>query len=411
MWRYATVLLLSAAMLLVANGVDPTSAFLTSTKSVTGNAFATSTTFCRQPTLSFLTGFEYGPISGLGPFDSTATAGGTPVGDATVKRNGSYSAKVPKAALGASSVTKTLTGSAAVARLAVYLDSLPLTSVAQLATVGVSSGSALNLRYNATTQKLELAFGSNTAAAAATTTVAATWYLIDVSVDVSANPRTASWRINSIDQAATSAAETASTVNALTLGSSTTADVFTAHYDDIVVASSTSAYPIGDGAVLALSPNASPTSGHNLPTSFQYDSGVAIDANLYTRLDDVPLNSTSDYVKQTTQSSSAYLQLDLADVASGCINGVRAMVALHAAGTGANVSTSRIYDGSTLTTVYSGTVGSTSLVYKSAMVTPASAPWTAAALSGLVARIGYSTDVSPVPYWDALQLEYDATAP
>jgi hypothetical protein len=61
------------------------------------------------------------------------------------------------------------------------------------------------------------------------------------------------------------------------------------------------------------------------------------------------------------------------------------------------------------TTVYNGTVGSTTLVYKSAMVTPAASAWTTSALNGLVARVGFSTDVNPVPFWDALQLEYDAS--
>ena len=37
----------------------------------------------------------------------------------------------------------------------------------------------------------------------------------------------------------------------------------------------------------------------------------------------------------------------------------------------------------------------------------ASGPWTTALLNALVARVGYASDVSPNPYWDALLLEYD----
>ena len=409
-WRLAASILLSLSTLLVANGVDPTSAFLSSTKTVSGNAFATASTFCRQPTLSFLTGFEYGQITGVGPFDTVVTTGGTPAVDSTVRRSGSYSVKLTKTGLGASSITKNLSGTVLSARFAIYLDSLPLVSAAQLATVNVSAGSAANLRYNATSSKLELAFGSSTAAVASTTAAAATWYVIDLKVDVSANPRTATWRVGGVNQTSASAAETAGSVSSLTLGSGTTADVFTTHFDDVVTASSASAYPIGSGQVLALSPNASPTSGNSGATNFQNDASGAIDANIYNRLDDVPLSSTTDFVKQVTSSSTSYVQVDFADTTSTCINGVRAMVALHAASTSANASQTRIYDGSSLTTVYNGSVGSTSLVYKSAMVTPAASTWTSTALNGLVARIGYSNDVSPVPYWDALQLEYDVSA-
>src|SRR3954468_3865565 len=115
-WRYAAALMLSAAMLLVANGADPTVALLTRTKTVGTNGFTTASTFCRQPTLSFLTGFEYGPINGLGPFDATTTTGGVPTVDNTVKRSGSYSAKVPKSSGGAAPVTKTVSGSVLVTR-------------------------------------------------------------------------------------------------------------------------------------------------------------------------------------------------------------------------------------------------------------------------------------------------------
>jgi hypothetical protein len=47
----------------------------------------------------------------------------------------------------------------------------------------------------------------------------------------------------------------------------------------------------------------------------------------------------------------------------------------------------------------------TGLQYKSAVVTPALATWNQAAVNGLVARVGYSTDSVPNPYWDSMVLE------
>jgi hypothetical protein len=396
--------------LLLAGHVDPTLALLTERTGATSNAFTTATTFCRQPALSFLTGFEYGPISGLGPFDTAVTTGGSPTADATVKRSGAYAAKIPKSALGAATVTKVMTGSVLVTRFAIHLDTLPVGNVAQLATVGVTAGSAANLRYNALSKKFELAFGTNTVATSATTVSAATWYLIDLKVDVASNPRTAAWRVDGAAQTTASAAESATTISALTVGSFTAADVFTSHYDDLVASTVADAYPIGDGRVLALAPNASPLAGHSGATAFQTEANAAIDANAYSRLAEVPLTSTSDYLKQVTSAGNSYLQVGFADTTSTCINGVSALVALHAAGTSTNAATTRVLDGATSTVVHTGSISSSSIVYKSAVVTPASSTWSATALNGIVARIGYSNDVNPVPYWDAIQLEYDGSS-
>ena len=51
----------------------------------------------------------------------------------------------------------------------------------------------------------------------------------------------------------------------------------------------------------------------------------------------------------------------------------------------------------------------TALQYKSAVVKPAGLSWTQAAVNGLLARVGYSTDSTPNPYWDAIVLEAAVT--
>jgi hypothetical protein len=45
------------------------------------------------------------------------------------------------------------------------------------------------------------------------------------------------------------------------------------------------------------------------------------------------------------------------------------------------------------------------LQYKSAIVTPAAGMWGRSAINGLVARVGYSTDSSPNPFWDSIMVE------
>ena len=50
---------------------------------------------------------------------------------------------------------------------------------------------------------------------------------------------------------------------------------------------------------------------------------------------------------------------------------------------------------------------STSFSPKAAIITPATAPWTQAAVNALKARIGYSTEIAPLPLWHSVLLEYE----
>lgn len=56
--------------------------------------------------------------------------------------------------------------------------------------------------------------------------------------------------------------------------------------------------------------------------------------------------------------------------------------------------------------VHSGNTGGTAVTQKTALITPSTSPWTHAAVNGLVARLGYSSDSTPNPIWDSLLLEY-----
>jgi hypothetical protein len=59
--------------------------------------------------------------------------------------------------------------------------------------------------------------------------------------------------------------------------------------------------------------------------------------------------------------------------------------------------------------IFTGSHAATTLLYKAAMVQNAAATWSQAAVNGLVGRVGYSTDVAPVPHWSTLLLEVDAS--
>lgn len=397
------------------------------TTGTVSNSFATASSFCpsTMPTTVFMTGFEIGKAGTAGGAlfnGGTNGTSGTDGPDSTVKRNGSYSMRLQatggqdfRSRAGALWTAKP----AAVLRFALRLASLPTADVAELAKLpSTGTNSNLRLGYKQSTNKLTLSFGTSTAVTSATlveastTVTAGQWYAIEIKVDLSANPNTASWRIDNVAQTSTSTAQAANNVNGLYLGTNwagTPADTFTANYDDVLLSQTAADYPIGDGKILPLLPNASGT--HNNPSSvLQDETSVAIGATTWNKLDDVPLDGLTDYVKQTATNTSAYGEFGFQDPTDTCIRAVRGYMTYDPQNTtSANAGKTSVFDGTTESVIYNGAMqaASTPGRTEAAMVTGAASPWTQSAVNGLVARIGYSSDAAPTPRWTALMLEYD----
>jgi hypothetical protein len=117
------------------------------------------------------------------------------------------------------------------------------------------------------------------------------------------------------------------------------------------------------------------------------------------------MTGTTDYVLQLNNSATSYLEFSFVNTTETCIREVSAVVAYRSATTAANTGKTSIFAGGTESVVFSGDMSETTLTYASAVVTPAAAPWTQAAVNGLVTRIGYAGDANPDPYWDGLMLE------
>jgi hypothetical protein len=118
------------------------------------------------------------------------------------------------------------------------------------------------------------------------------------------------------------------------------------------------------------------------------------------------MTSGVDYVSQPTVGANDYVEVTLGDTTTSCVVGVSGLVLYDAStSTGTNVARTTIVDGSTERTVYLGDMSTTNLTYKSAIVAPAAAPWTPGAVNSLRMRIGYASNLTPVPYWDSLLVE------
>jgi len=398
--RGLLVVALLAAVVAAVAVVGFTYSALSSTTSNPPSSLSAASSFCTRSSAVWLTGMEHGLVStaGGGIFN---TVTGTPTADSATVRNGAYSLRIADAAAGSTvNALKTFTAaSVVVARFAVRLSSLPTVN-SSLAYV--DSGTDLVLGYDQATQKLQLTQGASSALSASTVS-AGTWYVIDVRYDMRNNPILADWRINGVAQTQVSRAAAATTATGFGLGSTTNPSIYTANYDDIFVANAATAYPVGDGKVVRLIPDGVGT--HNTPGNFSNNDGSAISATSWQRLDEIPLGSGSDWVRQTANSGTSYLELTFGNSTETCIREVSALLAFHSASNAGNSAKASAFDGSTESVVFNGDMGTNTLQYASVIASPANAPWSPSTVNGLVARVGYATDTNPNPFWDGIVLE------
>jgi hypothetical protein len=372
--------------------------------SVTATVSVAPSAVCDVATPVRLTGFESGAVSevGAGLFDSVVGLGAT--ASAVAPRSGSYSLVVVDTALAANNVAWNVTGNVVVVRLGIRFAALPAGNVTELATVDAVAGSDLRLGYDAAAQRLTLRFVGQPSVSASAPVVAGTWHLLDVRATLNANPRTAEWQFDSVDQtAAAPSAEAGSTGAAVRLGSMVVGDVYTANYDDVFLSTTSADYPIGNGSTVGLRPDGNGTNVN--PGDFRHDDNSALNATTWTRLDEVPMTSALDFVSQRTTNVASYVELTIQDTALTCLSAVSGLIAEDATGGGSSHGKASVFDGPTERVVYDGTMDVGSLAYRSAIVPAGAGGWTTAALNGLRWRFGYSNDANPDPHWQALLLE------
>jgi hypothetical protein len=370
-------------------------------------SFTSTTVPCPTPSPVALTGFEHGAASASGGGIFAAMTGPGLSADTVVRRTGTYSLKVianGAAANNASLTIDTPAPGVAVVRVYVRLASDPAADVNELMLLDAGAGNDLRLGYRASTNKLTLRFGALAVTVGSTTITAGTWYRIDIRFIANANPRTAAWQIDGTGQTlVTDVAEAGSTVGILRFGSTISADTFTANYDDVLISATTADYPIGAGTVIGLRPDGIGTNSG--AGSFTEEDGTAIDANSYTHVDDNLMTGIADYIIQPTAAAGSYIEVTFADTVATCVVGVSGVLAYHAPNNFTNDGQTRVVDGTTERVLYDGDMGINVVSYKSAVIAPTAASWTPTTVNGLRARIGYSTDANPDPYWDALRLE------
>ncbi|MDQ1700140.1 MAG: hypothetical protein QOG34_2003 [Frankiaceae bacterium] len=412
--RWPRLLIAGSAVLALGSLTAPGTGAAFSAVSANGtNSFSAAASFGTCPTtapaIEWMDGFEMGRIFGGHASGLALGANTTNVTlDSTTVRHGSYAMKVN--ANGAATNAErllTVATSVAVVRFSVLLSSLPAADV-ELARTGPSSGTQLQLLYHSSTQKLALQFSSGTSVESSSTVSAGQWYVIDLRVDQSTATWAASWQVNQVAQTGRTVAGTAGTnVYAVWFGT-TLANTFTADYDDIAITTASADYPLADGKVLMLKPNGMGTSvgAGNLSN----DDASAIGSSSYTRVDDIPMANSTDYIRQTVASGTSYVELNFEDTTDSCVRMVQGLEMNNLGNTNqSNAAKTSIFDGTTERVVFSGNMAASVAgeYVRVAAISPTGTHWTPSELNGLVMRLGYATDVSPVPRWDAVLIEYE----
>ena len=403
--------LLLVTVALAGSVASTASSFNGVTTNPTSNFTAAASFGCTPPTVNpvWMTGFEHGVNSaatGSGLLDIDWNSSVTITTDTAVKRNGSYALKIAKTSTSfTGGRSRSVASSMVVFRIAFRLGALPSGDVQNIMGIWSSNGNELNIGYNSASQKLSVGFASGTQRLSASTLSANTWYLLDVRANYGANPHTADWQLNGVAQTQATKAVAAETPTEVWLGPDEVDAVVTVWYDDLVISQTSSDYPIGDGKVLGLVPDAMGTS--NDPSSRLSTESGAWGSTTWNKLDEVPMTSTADYVRQTAVDASAYLETTFANTTETCINAVMGELAYHAASTSGNNSKTSLFESGTERVVYSGTMSTTTLSYRSAIIAPAAGTWSQSKVNGLTARIGYTSAMLGQPYWDALMVEYN----
>jgi hypothetical protein len=371
------------------------------------------------PTLLWTTGFEAGTASVAGGGILSQTTGAVGV-DSAVQRTGAYSLKVAPAGAGATG-TRNLSGTPAtvVVRFALYLDALPSQSV-NLFSVGTNSGSAAFLRYVSAARALGMRFGSNAIQNATGSIAPATWYIVEARVTYGSNPRLIDWRVNGVDEPQVTLPQTAGAAVNVQWGDGG-AVTYTEHVDDIAVSATSSDYPLGDGAVVPLRPNA--VGVHVGASNFRSTSNdgatwtplSGTDTTTWQLLGDWPPKngSDADSVDQSVPSTSSYLEYALSDTTSSVnANGISVLLAVRSEGTSTSQQSAAVTDDGTSTSpIFTNfNAASTGVLYKSATVSrrPSDGlPWSPSSIDNLRVRWGNSGVANPQPRLDAVLVEAD----
>lgn len=357
-----------------------------------------------MPTLLHADGFEF-QLFNTNAFAAGGTATYTTVTnaapDTSIFRTGAASLAVSPTGAAAGQVQKTIAAGSrtGVASFYIYFPTSLPASDALIAHVGGPTATTARpqMYFHQATSKLALAYGSNLTNVSdfGAAISANTWYLVDWKVDISGTTFTQTAQLDGANSATpTKSAQTATDITLFALGStSTTGPAITINYDDWVFGVTLADYPLGAHSVALLKPTSDGT--HNAGTNvIEANGGADIDGSTTTAfnlIDEVPPEN-ADYIQQSATGSGNYAEVVFASPPAGTKWGTTYWCAIEGAAANGSDMLLRVVDSGGSTLLDQGGAGAVSGTTRRYSV-----GYLAGDPTGNKGRVGFATDVSPVP--------------
>lgn len=382
-----------------------------------------------MPTPVFCCGFECGVATSAAHF----TISGTASFSTSTVRSGARSMRINPTAANFSSVQNTSNagGTVGVLRWYVYFASLPLTSTIiggwdiSAQTEGVGFNSVDSKLYPCTDNAGVPTFGST-----GFTVTTGVWYLIDLRINVVANPHTIDVQVNGTSLTQLTRAVAASALSNINIGFPhtvvVTADMFV---DDVWLSKTSADFPYGAGFVNHFIPTsdgthtattttivkgtiAAPTGGGNVAGAtdvFNWVNGVPLlgGATDNTRLVNQQTTGTTLYAEEIFGPAPGI------SIPTAAPRAVEVITVDRQATTATGSFETKLNDNGTENAIITRSVvaGSTTDRYarKHYATAPTGGAWTVVSGAGnfnnIRARFGYSGDANPDQYWRGIMIE------
>lgn len=165
-------------------------------------------------------------------------------------------------------------------------------------------------------------------------------------------------------------------------------------------------YPFGEGYVKRLATTGVGT--HANATSFGTSTGTIADS--WQLLDDLPIDTVTGYVEQTTIGGSDYLEYILDDLTTDEVpNALQVYFARRSSASLSNNAGIHVVDGATDNAIYDSTWLDSSSPWSISQNSVPGLPWSRDRVNALLLRFGYSDDVDSIPRLPAALIEVDVT--
>lgn len=338
------------------------------------------------------------------------TITGTPSTASSPSRSGGYSLKCSPTAGYAYVKYTTASTTSVVARFYLYVVSMPAGDIT-IAYPSTTSGD-LRVRLGTVSSQPTIRLYDGSTSVDVASISLNTWVRIDAKWDTSTNPFVLTCSVDGGTPATLSPAWAGVATTSWYFGglSSSTYEIY---FDDLVCSQTLGDYPIGAGGIDPLTATSDGT--HNSGTVMKNTGGTVIDGTAgktaYTEVDEIPMDSTADYVQQTGTGSN-YVEVNFDNTSNTSILGVAALLAYKAAGTQADGAGCTIIDEDATETAVWGKTGAladyseSSLFYKKVVLPTPAGGWDQGAVNSLKGRMGFgASDVNPVPQWHAIIIE------